>query len=644
MYKISVPIAPESLSDKNLEADLNKYLTYFKEGKVDRVFVCVLSGIYNKEADKMIKSAKFKRTVEFFKQNGMEVGIWIGDFGHGSTLTHNSNDERRNAYRKITGAGGSSYEHGYCPTDELFVNDYLASVKELASYSPDIIMLDDDLRLNWRPNGFGCFCSEHLKEFYRLVGEEVPREEIEEKVLTGGRNKYRDAYMKMSHDTLIGFAEKVRAAVDEVNPDIRVGACMVFPTWDFEGTDGVEIAKAFAGKTKPFLRGFGAPYHQRQNLIMAIENERLQAHWTKKLDQNTEFFCEGDVYPRPRYNVTSKSLELFDLALYCDGSSDGILKYMFDYEHRLGYDTGYIEKHINGAEVKEKVKALFSGKRMTGVGVKGELHKARNCVCLEKYERGTLEKIIVMCRPHTSQMLSKNSIPTCYDESEYPLAVIGENARYVSKEELKNGAILDSRAALILKERGIDTGLVFLSKADGVGGEYFIEPDDTICGFGSCHIGKMVCNENAKVLSVTVPDGTPGAYTYENADGIRFLVLAGDFESDLNDDPNMGYSNYYNNYYRQKQLTDGIEYLCGKRLPAVCEKNPNLYILAAKGDGKMSMLMLNIFADDILSPIVTLDREYKEVTFVNCDGELKGDKLFLKTVPAYGFAAFEVKE
>lgn len=75
------------------------------------------------------------------------------------------------------------------------------------------------------------------------------------------------------------------------------------------------------------------------------------------------------------------------------------------------------------------------------------------------------------------------------------------------------------------------------------------------------------------------------------------MVFVGDFKSDLADDPTMGYSNYYNNYYRQKQLTDVIEYLCGKRLPAVCEKNPNLYILTAKGDGKMSVLMLNIFAD-----------------------------------------------
>lgn len=116
------------------------------------------------------------------------------------------------------------------------------------------------------------------------------------------------------------------------------------------------------------------------------------------------------------------------------------------------------------------------------------------------------------------------------------------------------------------------------------------------------------------------------------------------FESDTNDDPNIGYSNYYNNYYRQKQLINGIEYLCGRKLPAVCTENPNLYVLTAKGDGAMSVLMINIFADDIISPVVSLDHSYKEARFMNCSGNLKGDKLFLETIPAYGYAAFEVRQ
>lgn len=141
------------------------------------------------------------------------------------------------------GVIGESFEHGYCPLDEDFVNDYLDVVRCIASYSPDIIMIDDDFRLNGRNYRLGCFCPKHLKAFYNIIGEEVPRNEIEKLMFTGGKNKYRDAYMKMTGKTLIDFAKKVRAAIDEINPTIRAGACMVFSTWDFEGVDGIEIAK-----------------------------------------------------------------------------------------------------------------------------------------------------------------------------------------------------------------------------------------------------------------------------------------------------------------------------------------------------------------------------------------------------------------
>jgi hypothetical protein len=72
-------------------------------------------------------------------------------------------------------------------------------------------------------------------------------------------------------------------------------------------------------------------------------------------------------------------------------------------------------------------------------------------------------------------------------------------------------------------------------------------------------------------------------------------------------------------------------------------KNPNLYIITAKDDNSMSTLLINVFMDEIESPVITLDREYNNIKFVNCTGELKGDKVYLSALPSYGFAAFEVE-
>lgn len=148
---------------------------------------------------------------------------------------------------------------------------------------------------------------------------------------------------------------------------------------------------------------------------------------------------------------------------------------------------------------------------------------------------------------------------------------------------------------------------------------------------------KLSIKSEAEVLSHIMPEESTGAYIYENADGIKFLVFAADFEfCPCN-------ANYFNNYYRQKQLFEGIEKLCGKRLPAASEKNPDLYVMTAKNEEALSTLCINAFPDEITEPIFTLDKKYSEISFVNCAGELKGDKVYLSELPPYGFAAFEVK-
>lgn len=636
MYKTSVPIAIQSMSDNHFEKDLQKYLEYFRRGKVERVFLVILPGTYTKKIDDDIKSEKLKRAVEFFKENDLEVGIWISGFGHGAALKHDSSVEKRNEYQKLTGVYGESYEHGYCPLDKQFQADYMEIVRQIALLEPNLIMVDDDFRLNNRMYYMGCFCPLHLEEFYRMIGEELPREKIEEYIFTGGQNKYRDAYLELSRKTLVDFAKLIRRTIDEINPDIRGGICVTPSGWDLEG-DRIELAKVFAGKNKPFMRPFGPPYSNQYNFIEEIEVERLQMKWIKDEDEEIEAFVEGDVYPRPRYNVASKALELMDLVMCCDGRSDGILKYMFNYDLKVGYETGYMEKHIKNIEIKQCVHDLFVDKQIIGVSVFGAMHKMRDFVFPEKLEAGIVKKLEELCRSHTANLISKNGVPTCYESGKYPVVVCGENARHISLDLLSQGAVLDATAAAILQERGVDTGLVKTEVLNEAFEEYYMDVDDTIVDISGVRLRKIVCSDKAQVLSVLLPDKTPGAYTYENHAGIRFLVFAGDFQFSSDN------ANYFNNYYRQRQVIDGIEWVGRKRLPAVCAKNPNLYIMTAKNENAMSVLLVNIFMDEMDAPVVTLDAQYSKIRFINCNGVLDKDKVFLDEVAAFGFAAFEVE-
>ena len=57
----------------------------------------------------------------------------------------------------------------------------------------------------------------------------------------------------------------------------------------------------------------------------------------------------------------------------------------------------------------------------------------------------------------------------------------------------------------------------------------------------------------------------------------------------------------------------------------------------------MTVGLWNFFADIAIEPTVELDREYSDISFLNCGGELCGDKVRLCDIPPYGFAAFEVR-
>ena len=116
-----------------------------------------------------------------------------------------------------------------------------------------------------------------------------------------------------------------------------------------------------------------------------------------------------------------------------------------------------------------------------------------------------------------------------------------------------------------------------------------------------------------------MPDETPAMYLYENAEGMRFTVLA--FDSFLsyaqtNIVSGSPVLNYLNSYYKQEELIKAIEWMGNKPLPAKSKKNPNLYIYTAKDENAMSVLLLNVHLDSIDDPVVELDREYKEIRFV----------------------------
>ena len=633
-----MPISMNTLTKETMPI----YLEQLKKCGASRVFFGGMGLIYTKLGRIYTESERIKETVEYFRSAGFEVGLWSGTLGNGHSLTVEGRLLEGLNFTQITGiAGEAKPKLSNCPLDENFVKACQDGMRQIASFNPDLIMIDDDLRFYGRMGvRFPCFCPLHLREYYKRIGKEIPREELERTILTGGESKYRTELLKLFGESFIGFAKSLRAAVDEVNPNIRLGQC-TFETWDMMGTDPIEISKALAGGTKPFVRISGAPFRD-PNIIHITEFSRQQFAWGR--DSGVEMFAEGDVYPRPRSGVPSRPLELFELLLTADGTSDGMLAYLFDYNSKPTYETGYVDRYVRNSRTRDTLREMFAGKRPVGVEVAGFAHKAETWELPTEFQPKALELMLGAVKPASAELLSNNSIPTAFaPQKDYPLLIIGENARHVDLSVLSRGAIIDVNAAMILKERGVDTGLISaeITEADR---EYFPKYDDSVPVFGPIAkkevLYKIECSDKADVRSLLTPLNTPGSYRYENASGERFLVLSIDHFKTIIKSRIKAFDS---GYYRQAELYDGVEWLCGKRLPAFTAKCPNLYILSSKGEGAMSVALANVSLDPAYEPVIVLDKAYSSIKFLDCSGRLEGDRVYLSDITSYGFCAFEVK-
>ena len=633
MYKLSVPINISTLNEKSLP----KYLRDFRSANVERIFLIENTPIYLENNPLFLGTSRLGEFISFFKEQGFEVGVWLCAFGHGNLFSNGNTRKSFTALTKIKGVDGRVTDEGFCPLDENLQSRFYEALKMVASMHPDIIMLDDDFRLNNRDYNMGCCCERHLKQFCGEVGEEIAVNELEKTVFTGGANKYRRAWLKVQGESLVNFAKMMRRAVDEVDETIRLGACAVYSTWDFDGTDMIELSKAFAGKTRPFMRTIGAPYHRIRPQYV-VEHTRMQADWCK--GENIEMFSEGDTFPRPRYACSSRLLELFDMALISSGSMDGILKYMYDFHFDAEYETGYNDRHVRNQWLRDGIKEMFGNKEPIGVRVCEAMHKAENYDLPTDYKEGVATFVLNSYFSIAAKLLSENAIPTVYGkDSGYPSIIFGENAKYIGEEELKNGAILDVVSAKILKARGIDTGILHSELCD-YRSEFFPSANDEHSSIGTVAKHKAECAEGAIIDSVFVPGESPASYRYENAKGQRFYVLSADMYRS-----NAECNSYFLSYYRQRGLIDAINWLSEKPLPAVCTKNPYLYIQSSKDDGgAMAVALYNMNFDEIIEPKITLDKCYREIKFLNCSGTLSGNTVTLSgEIPPYSAAFFEVK-
>ncbi len=637
MYQISVPVTVTDHFRKE------QTLSELRRAGAQRVFLALPEFRFDKARRQRIYD-RLADCIPYFKAAGFEVGVWFCTF-----VREDPDRDTRGCQRRIL-RDGTTHGSSYCPSDPGYIADCQDLLKHIAALGPDIIQFDDDYAMgNCGPATARCYCNRHMAMYQEALGEEIDRESLYEKAFSGKPNRYRDAVLQVGGQSIENFSRKMREAVDEVDPTVRISVCTVMCLWDMDGTEAVRNAQLLAGATKPIMRLIGAPYWAYDKswgnrLSHVIEQSRMQDAWCAGAD--VEIMSEGDTYPRPRHRVPASHLEGYDTALRFCGATDGILKYMIDYTSSPRYETGYIDAHEKHQALYQRIHAAVEGKTPQGVRVYNAMHKYAAADLTDVGDAFQYGWDMFFSRG--ARLLADSSIPTTYEGTGWCSIAFGENARHLPSQALDHGLILDIRAARILMEQGVDVGIEAISGIgenrgallEHMGGTFLYYPaqdEYTSHYYRGKAARNFVPKAGARVITVRRGEAgdVPDTILYENAAGQRFMVYGFDAQ--------FTWEERYRNYATQAQLLEAIQWL-GNGKTVSCPGNPDLYMQCTGDDRELAVGLWNFFADETNRNVVTLDGSYRDIRFLQGGGRLEGDKVVLEPIGPYGFTAFVVSK
>ena len=514
--------------------------------------------------------------------------------------------------------GNRSRDNKKCPLDEAFAADFAAKVKSVALARPKFICIEDDYTLAGG-RGLGksgaCFCKRHLAEFAKRYGKALTGPEIAAAFdrRTPGNLAIRRAFADTIRESLVALAQRVRAAVDEVDPAIRFMVCEPGAGADKDGDSLEAVARAFAGGTRPAVRPSGAIYGA-ETTPASIPGALSHTMWTlERLPTDVETFYEADVYPHNRFYSSAAQLMSLMAGATVMGSDD-FLFYCLQYLDDPLEDRGYADAYNALKPRLEAVRRFIRERKARLAGVRVVWTSADAFLTREK-GRGHGKQL--GCGAY---MLSKFGIPyTTRREARGVALLVGEVAETMDDDEIRgllsNGLIVDAPAAALLakrgfgKELGVDVALAkdrlpivdeaILPAANckrrgkhmnafyifSAGTEGTVERFATL----TPHAGTEVWSEFYGVGGKTI---TPSLTLAENSLGGKVAVIATSLAGNR--------SSGLFNFRKQEMLQNLIGRMSPGAVPVHAVGVPGIWVLAnVTGDGRSMLVSVNNLSGDV---------------------------------------------
>lgn len=579
--------------------------------------------------------------------DGIEVGWWCSP-----SIRYVS------SFARVEDAhGGKSADNKNCPLDPAFQDDWSAKVKAaVAAARPRMICIEDDYTLAWGRGlvGGGCFCRRHLELFGKIYGRPLSAKEIEAafRAPTDANLPMRRAFADAVRESLCVLARRVRAAVDEVDPSVRICVCEPGVNADKDGASAEALVRAFAGpNTRPAIRPSGAIYGA-QTTPADVPGALAHTFYTiGRLPMDIETFYEADPYPHNRFFASASQMgSLMSGAVFAGAQS--LLLYCLQYLDDPFEDPGYANEFNSLKPRLEAVRDFNRSRRATLRGVR--IVWTSDALALTRGFGGRRDEQLA----DEAFMLAKFGIPyTTRADAEGPAILAGNIVDSLTDEELgrilSGGVLVDASAADLLVKRGFGHDLgTDVKMAEGrlpvvreeilpaaglkrkgrdvnafyifsAGTEGSVREFATLAPHAGTEVWSRFCGVGGKEV-------TPSLTVAQNARGGRVAVLAMSLLGNR--------SSGLFNLRKQELMQNLMQKLAPDALPVAVCGVPGIWTLASVSkDGREMMVMVDNLSGDVregLSFALSEDWRGASVARLGADGrEESGEAVGARWTP-----------
>lgn len=466
-------------------------------------------------AEKMAAAADKLRASGY--QITLQLASTIGHGWLGKTGDYSSFQSVMKCYDGTEEAGRS------CPGDEKFLAYIYNMVSIYMTIKPDVIFIDDDLRLNI--NAYGCFCDRCMGDFNALYGTDFTARSLYEMIFT--EPAWRDRWVDFGDIRLSRIVERVIDAAQVYRRDIRIGLQTVssFAYNPYKHICDVVYRKTGAA---PLIRAGGLAYKDQEPREMVKKAWDICYQRALLPEYIDDFRPELESFPHTIMNKTAKGFALeaaLNLALSCNTVSVAAVvmnnEPMSLYENifkKLAQTRPYFQLLSRLQDETEPCGIQILTAPLEIPRTPGVLTETTPADVFSKIEVGLPMSYLV-----------KGEASPCYLSAEMARTMTPEEVQRLEERNL----LTEARAVAILQERGLGGQFpVAIQKQELSEREYFSDhalnqgmEDATWYWPSTADVYSIRCEKECICCSYYEEDNAPATIVYENGKGKKVAIV-----------------------------------------------------------------------------------------------------------------------